>query len=86
MRHRPTRLARDEAERLLQRAAVNFVDDAVDVEAQTIAPCGDVRMKRGQRVGPLHLLSCVVDRQAELRERIERRGLRFGQCPTDHFA
>ena len=37
VRHRPARLARDEAEPLLQRARVDLVDHAVDVEGQRVA-------------------------------------------------
>ena len=37
VRHRPARLARDEAQPLLQRAVVDLVDHAVDVEGQRVA-------------------------------------------------
>ncbi len=45
VRHRPARLARDEAQHALQRQAVHLVDHAVDVEWQTVTPRRDVTVK-----------------------------------------
>ena len=53
VRHRPARLARDEAEPLLQRAAVDLVDHAVDVEGQRVALSRDRAMERDQPVRAL---------------------------------
>ena len=46
VRHCPTRLARLEAEASLQRAVVDLVDHAVDVERQTVALGRDRGMER----------------------------------------
>ena len=68
LRHRPARLARLEAEPLLQRAVVDLVDDAVDVERQRrrAAP----RRPRGRRPArrrPRRRACIGLDRQAHRR-------------------
>ena len=86
VRHRPARLARDEAQLLLQRHAVDLVDDAVDVERQRVALRthglveGDQpgRTRRHRAVG--------AHRQPEGRQRIQRGTVRGRLLPALQFA
>jgi hypothetical protein len=84
VRDRPARLARDEAELLLQRDAVHLVDDSVDVERQRRPDFGN---RGGSR--PVPGRRCTphgVRRQAvRSRQRVEHAGMRRRHIPAPRF-
>ncbi len=86
LRDRPARLARLEAEPLLQRAVVDLVDDAVDVVGQRVALGRDFFMEANQPGGAVHAPVHRARRQAHRVERVEDRGLRRRNGPARHFA
>ena len=83
VRHRPARLARHEAEPLLQRAVVDLVDHAVDVEGQRVALRGDAAVEGDQPVGALapRARSALTGRPMR-GERVEQRAVRGRQRPS----
>jgi hypothetical protein len=86
VRHRPARLARDEAEALLQRQRIHLVHHAVDVEGQRIAHLAHAGMKCDQAVGARHHGTVLADRQAEGGQRVEHAGMRRRQVPATRVA
>jgi hypothetical protein len=85
VRHRPARLAADEAEPLLQRAIVDLVDHAVDVERQRVALLADAAMERDQAVGACDDGALLVDRQPHRGERIDERAVGRRNSPAAHL-
>ena len=82
VRHRPARLAGDEAQLLLQRDGVDLVDHAVDVEGQRVAP-GPDRCVEGHQPGrALHHPPIGAHRQAEGGERVERARCAWPAAPS----
>jgi hypothetical protein len=86
LRRRPARLARLEAEPLLQRPRVDLVDDAVDLERQRRPLGGDVGVEGDQAGGALDARVQRARRQAQRREPLEKRRLRLRQRPADELA
>jgi hypothetical protein len=86
VRQRPARLARLEAELLLQRARVDLVDDAIDVEREPRAQRRDALVERDQPVRAAHHAPLVVHRHAGRGERIEQAAVRVRQRPAAHLA
>ena len=83
VRHRPARLARHEAEPLLQRELVDLVDHAVDVERQRVAL--GARSLRRTRPGPRRRCTTArssLDRQAQPRQRVEQRRCAWPARPS----
>ena len=86
VRHRPARLARDEAQPLLQRHAVDLVDDAVDVERQRVA-LRTHRLVEGDQPGrTLRHRAVGAHRQPEGRQRVQRAAVRGRLLPALQFA
>ena len=86
VRHRPARLARLEAELLLQRAFVDLVDHAVDVERQRVALGGDASVEQRQLLATVGHVVPLVDRKAELGQRIQQSRVARWDVPALHFA
>ena len=86
LRHRPARLARLEAELVLQRAVVDLVDDAVDLVGQAVACLGDLLVEVDQPRGAGDALVLRARRQADRVERVEQCGLRRRYLPADDLA
>ena len=86
LRHRPARLARLEAEPLLQRAIVDLVDDAVDVVRQRVAARRDRGVEGDQAGRALDARVHRARRQAHRVERVEQLGLRRRHVPALHVA
>ena len=78
VRHRPARLARLEAELLLQRAVVDLVDHAVDVERQLVALRARSRAWKATSPAAPSTAACIGLRPAGpiASKRVEQRGLR----------
>ena len=86
VRHRPARLAAHEAQALLQRAVVDLVDHAVDVEGQRVA-LGAHRLVEGDEAfGALHSSAVLAHRQAHGLQRVEQRAVRGRHAPALHVA
>jgi len=64
VRHRPARLARDEAQALLQRQAIDLVDHAVDVVRQAVAQFAHATVKGDELCGTPGKLDMLADRKA----------------------
>ena len=75
VRHRPTRLAADEAQALLQRQAIDFVDHAVNLERQGCALRAHVGMELHQRIGPRSHPVVLRHRKAPVLEGLQHGGV-----------
>jgi len=82
VRDRPARLARHEAQLLLQVDAVDLVDHAVDVERQLVAQLRDALVVGHQPLRAMHHRAQVVHRHAEGGDRIQRRAVRGRRVPA----
>lgn len=72
VRDGPTRLAGDEAELLLQRERIDFIDHAVDVVGQVRAQASHLIVIGNQRLGPATGPHMLADREAPGLERLQQ--------------
>ena len=86
LRHGPARLARLEAEPLLQLARVDLVDDAVDLVGQLLAQRRDPRVKGNKAGSAIDARVIRTRRQAHRVEGVEQLGLRRWHGPALHVA
>ena len=86
VRHGPARLARDESQPALQFERIDLVDDAIDVERQSVAALRDAGVKRHQLVSATGHASLCGDRYSHVRQRVQHGTVSGRQCPPGHFA
>ena len=82
VRHRPTWLARDEAQAALQLDTVDFVDHAIDVERQGVAALAHGLVKVHEVFRSERHRAVDTHRQAERSQRIERGAVRLRRGPA----